>query len=227
MNAGLWRPALGVVLACAGVVAILDLTDGSVFEPYFGSLNPTLVTGVALALGALCLRSLRRRGWFSVWRGETSGFAVIAATAAVLAVPVIVVDVLGGFGPDINVAWPRSLLFYPVIALVAECVFHVIPLGAISASLARTGEAIRERARWGAMGAVCLIEPALQMVWGTAQSPVWANAYVGMHVLVFNVLSVNFFRRYDFVSMYVFRLIYYLLWHVAWGGLRLDILFGG
>jgi hypothetical protein len=33
------------------------------------------------------------------------------------------------------------------------------------------------------------------------------------------------FRRYDFASMYSFRLVYYAYWHVAWGVIRLKVLF--
>lgn len=33
------------------------------------------------------------------------------------------------------------------------------------------------------------------------------------------------FKRYDFVTMYTFRLVYYLLWHIVWGVIRLRLLF--
>jgi hypothetical protein len=48
---------------------------------------------------------------------------------------------------------------------------------------------------------------------------------VGVHVLVFNLLSLWFFRRYDFLSVYVFRVSYYGFWHILWGQLRLELLF--
>jgi hypothetical protein len=31
--------------------------------------------------------------------------------------------------------------------------------------------------------------------------------------------------RYGFLSMYAFRLVYYLHWHIVWGYLRLQLLF--
>jgi hypothetical protein len=42
---------------------------------------------------------------------------------------------------------------------------------------------------------------------------------------VINLVQLTLFRRYDFLTMYAFRLVYYLVWHVAWGHLRLQVLF--
>jgi len=33
------------------------------------------------------------------------------------------------------------------------------------------------------------------------------------------------FRRYDFMSMYAFRLVFYMWWHVTWGYVRFRWLF--
>jgi hypothetical protein len=218
---------LAVVILGVGVAAFLEQVAGPVFRPYFGPIEPVVGVALVLGSGAVALVSLRTHGWFAVHREGRPGLLPVTAAAAALSVPVIVVDLLGGFGRDINVGWPSSLLFYPLIGLVAESVFHVIPLGALAGLLRGLG---RERAIRSpsivAMGSVCLLEPALQMVWGSDTSPAWANAYVGIHVLIINALGVYFFRRYDFVSMYWFRLTYYLLWHVTWGSLRLSIVFG-
>jgi hypothetical protein len=48
---------------------------------------------------------------------------------------------------------------------------------------------------------------------------------VGVHIYVFNALQLYVFKRYDFLSMYAFRLVYYLHWHVVWGYMRLQLLF--
>jgi hypothetical protein len=53
----------------------------------------------------------------------------------------------------------------------------------------------------------------------------WAAAYVFLNVWVINMVQLALFKRYDFVSMYAFRLMYYLLWHIAWGHARLGLLF--
>ena len=51
------------------------------------------------------------------------------------------------------------------------------------------------------------------------------TAFVTVHVLAINAVGLWLFRRYDFVTMFGFRLMYYLVWHVLWGALRLDVLF--
>ena len=151
-----------------------------------------------------------------------------AGLATLLAVPVIVVDLFGGFSRDINVPPPQSLLFYPLMALVAEFVFHVIPLGTVSVlAVGHLPNGGVPRARSAALVFVSMIEPVLQVVWGAGHSPGWANAYVGAHVLIINLLGLYLFARYDFFSMYFFRAAYYLLWHITWGALRLPFLFGG
>jgi len=50
-------------------------------------------------------------------------------------------------------------------------------------------------------------------------------AYVGLHVFLINLLQLWLFKRYDLISMYSFRLAYYLLWHIGWGHVRLKLRF--
>ena len=52
-----------------------------------------------------------------------------------------------------------------------------------------------------------------------------SSAYVGVFVFVFTVVELYVFRRYDFMSMYAFRLVFYMWWHITWGYLRLRWLF--
>jgi hypothetical protein len=49
--------------------------------------------------------------------------------------------------------------------------------------------------------------------------------YDGLHVLAINICQLHLFKRYDFVSMFAFRLAYYAVWHVVWGHVRLGVLF--
>ena len=44
-------------------------------------------------------------------------------------------------------------------------------------------------------------------------------------VFVIAVLQLYVFRRFDFASMYSFRLVYYAWWHILWGTIRLSVLF--
>ena len=50
-------------------------------------------------------------------------------------------------------------------------------------------------------------------------------SFVAVHLVLFGVVQLYIFRRYDFISMNVFRITYYAYWHVAWGYLHLHRLF--
>ena len=47
----------------------------------------------------------------------------------------------------------------------------------------------------------------------------------GIAVSAVACLQLYVLRRFDFASMYTFRLIYYGYWHIAWGVIRLEVLF--
>jgi hypothetical protein len=144
---------------------------------------------------------------------------------AALTLPVIGLDLLGAFPRELNAPLPGALLVYPSIAVLAELVLHVVPLavaeGVSRATGGRSGTAIR---RVG-LGVACLLEPVMQVFWGVGRSPGWANAYVGAHLLVFNGLALFLLQRRGFPAVVQYRLTYYLVWHLAWGRLRLDLLF--
>ena len=208
---------IGSVVVAAG----FELSGSGAYRFLFGELSATLITLVTCALGGLSLVHLDRRGWFSWGDAERMQYAKIVALGLVLPLPVILVDLVGGFPADINLRSPDALAFYPAIAVVAQMVFHVIPLAV--ASLAWRAS---ERAPRLALVIAVLIEPVLQVIWGAEQSPAWANAYVGIHLLAFNVVEVMIFRRFGFLPMYVFRFAYYVVWHIGWGHARLTLLFG-
>jgi hypothetical protein len=72
--------------------------------------------------------------------------------------------------------------------------------------------------------ATALLEPTVQLLF-QARPRAWAGAFVWVHVFAFNVAQLRVFRRHGFVSMYALRFCYYLCWHIAWGVLRLPLLF--
>lgn len=211
----------------AAVVAayVLDRSGSEAFAPYFGAWNPTLTVALLAIPAVASLLYLDRGGWFLVRAPDRRGWIPAFLIATALVGPVVLVDVAGGFGEDINVLLPDALLFYPSIAVVAETVFHVLPLAVLLLLLKpfRT-TASRDSIRWACVLIASLPEPVFQVV-NASGSPAWATAYVGLHLLVFNVAALVLFRRFDFFTMYSFRFFYYLEWHVIWGFLRLRLLF--
>lgn len=224
--------SLGVILATAAGHAI----NPSMFAQFIGQTNPIAVALGISVLGALLLFVLVARDTFSIAGPRVGRGALRSAGVATLFGVVIVVADLAIVHPaDMNVPFPQSLLFYPVIGFMVEILFHVLPLSVLLTVLpVLTGQRRSEEIIQIGVILVAFLEPAFQTWTATSGAPVvggphiyawWALAYDGLHVLAINVSQLVIFKRYDFVSMYVLRLVYYGIWHIAWGQVRLVLLF--
>lgn len=243
--AGLWNPpmmrnppiALGdrrqylviVILSfgAIGFTAILLLFPSNVFQPYFWNISPPLAVAMISVLGVVSLGFLSSRRWFEICsrRESLRGVAWSLAFATLFAVVIVLADLVVVF-PYQHVPPPQSLLFYPAMAFVAEIVFHVLPLSLLLVVLGPLSEK-REPTRlvWLCIFLASCLEPTFQLSWSPLKVPLsGAEVYVGLHVFAFNVLQLALFRRYDFVSMYACRVVYYLHWHVIWGSVRQYLL---
>jgi len=197
------------------------------FTRFTGGFHPVLVIVAAVLLAVALLDWLDRNGFKGVRPGLHKGHAYAAALATMLALIMVGVDAVSPYAADLNVPFPTSLLFYPTIGFVAEVAFHLVPLSVLILALRPLNE------RYGqaemttvAILAAALVEPLFQVgLAGSAVLPGWQVAYMAVHIYVLNVLQLWVFRRYDFASMLLFRLVYYLIWHVVWGYLRLLFLF--
>lgn len=217
-----------VAISGAAIVgaALLRNTDTADFERFIGNVPPIVAVAVASAAGAAALVLLDSAGWVGS-DPSRRGLARSTVIALGLGAAIIVADSALGFGEEINVPWPASVLFYPVIALIAEVAFHLVPL-ALVVMASRRWHRLRKGA--GAVTvpiiAVALFEAVYQIV-GTASGDIspWLLAYLGLHLIVFASAGLTSLRQYGFGSMIWLRLVYYAIWHVAWGVLRLDLLF--
>jgi hypothetical protein len=74
-----------------------------------------------------------------------------------------------------------------------------------------------------------LVRPIYQTVLGSPMEyleyPLWVTGVVALHVFLISLCQLLLFRCYDFLTMYAFRFVYYLIWHVLWGYARLRLLF--
>jgi hypothetical protein len=227
-NGGQYR-AFAILFGGATAATVVLIAAGSrSFEKYFGDGNPVLVLVAVGAVGFLILRFLHAHAGFEIYSaGHRRGVMVGAQFATTLAVPVILVDVLVGFPRDMNVLPPESLAFYPAIGFVAEIVFHIIPIAVLFVVLKPLFRRLPPSSLiWTCLVLTSLVEAGFQVVFGgTGEALSFLGAYVGVHLFVFGLCQMYVFRRYDFVSMYAFRIVYYLYWHIAWGTIRLDVLF--
>ncbi|KTG29508.1 hypothetical protein [Haloferax profundi] len=183
----------------------------------------------AVVLGFGLVTLVLSRGWFAVYTPgplrERLGLTVFLPT--LLGAGMALVDFVAVLPADTNVLIPDSLLFYPTMGFVVEILFHLLPLSLfflVVPSLA--AEPDRSLRVWVVLVAVAVLEPAFQLWFGFSEAvPLWTTVYVGLNVLAINLSQLYLFRRYDFLTMYAFRLVYYTLWHIVWGTVRLEILF--
>jgi hypothetical protein len=183
-------------------------------------------------LGIVLLSVFLSQDWFAIYQKENlKGLVQSSGLAALLALIMIGVDLKIVFPADMNVKFPESLLFYPAIGFFVEIVFHVLPLSLLLLVLTFSSKNLTYgKIIWICILMVSLLEPGYQVLTGILMGssrhyPLWAVAYVGFHVWVINLFQLLIFKRYDFVSMYSFRLMYYILWHIVWGSVRLKLLF--
>jgi hypothetical protein len=198
------------------------------FQPFFGNIHPLLAVAVIAVIGVVSLGFLQSRGWFEIFtmRGTLQGMAVSAIIATLFGIEVVIAETANIFRlpADMNVPLHWSLIFYPVIGYVVEIIFHALPLALFLAVLGPFFEKLNIPGLiWLCILVVSLLEPIFQV--GSGQPLSFAQAYIGLHVFAINILQLYVFRHYDFVSMYSFRLFYYMYWHIIWGYLRLQWLF--
>lgn len=222
-----YRAVTILSLGAIGFTGILSFFADPLFQPFFRSVPPLLAVFAISVLGMASLGFLSSRGWFEVYsrREHLRGVTWSSGFATMFAVVIILADLLVIF-PYRHVPPPQSLLFYPAIAYVAEVVFHLLPLSILLALLSPLLQGRdSNKLIWLCIVLASCPEPIFQLNWRSSESPLsWTDVYVGLHVFAFNLLQLVLFRRYDFISMYACRLVYYLYWHVLWGFLRHDLL---
>lgn len=214
-----------IAASVLAVVAVQVLaSSGSIdFQPYFFGLTPAFTATIVCSIGVAALAFLQRRfGMCAIAaRFSASGIVVAAVITVPFIVSVTLADVLLGFPSDINVGLPAALAFYPAMGLVAQLALHIVPF---AIALSFLGWSLRnrslERCVWIAMVLSASVEAAFQLI-GTAtgSGPKMLTVFVGVQLFAFGVAELYLYRRFDFVTMYVFRLIYYGYWHILWGNL--------
>jgi len=216
----------GIVL---GLTAIAYSIDTLVFRKLLGGTNPIVVGLLICAVGFLLLTVLISRGWFWVYRkGNLNGLLYSSGLAAAFGLVAILADyALRFYAADINVRFPESLLFYPAMGFYAEILFQVLPLTLALIILSRLSKGEDGwRNVWIAILVASLFEPVFQVLpLVSGRFPLWFAFFEFLRIFLIIVSQLSFFRRYDFVTMCWFRIVYYLFWHISWGYLRVGLLF--
>lgn len=220
---------LAVSAAVEAALIFVTFMGAADLRPFFGNVHPHLATPVICAVGVGALYVLHRDFSFSIY--ETQSIKRGVATAIALAVPfmiaVTVADLVYRFPVDINVPPPAAFVFYPAIGLIAQLALHIVPFAILLYLLNSLLPTDRpDRWMWVCIVLASSIEAAFQLA-----SSVDNGGSLGLAVFVatslfsFGVVELYLFRRFDYATMYVFRITYYCYWHIVWGDLRLHWLF--
>lgn len=220
---------LGVSLVVFSFTIILYFSERRVFQRFLGNIDPLAAFLTAITAGFILLSFLLTKKWFVIFeKGNLIGFLRFGGLAALLGVIMTIVDVRIIFPADINVLFPQSLLFYPAIAFFVEILFHVFPMTLLIAVTSSTLKNLNFNAIfWISIIIISMAEPIYQTMdmISSKHFPIWAVAFVGLHIFLINFFQLLIFKKYDFIAMYSFRLVYYLFWHIGWGYIRLFWLF--
>jgi hypothetical protein len=220
-----YRAYLILVVIVVGITLILSVAGDSYFSRFWGDMHPLLVMILSGFLGFLFLSFLLSQG-FSIYGGTNLLNAIRYSWWMVLfPLIAILVDYFMVFPQDMNVSFPESLLFYPAIAFFVEIAFHVMPFVLLFYGLTTLFRKIsHNKISWFCIGMVAILEPTFQ-VYFMQTDPAWARIIVWINLYLFNWTQLVVFKKFDFISMYALRIFYYLIWHIIWGALRLEILF--
>jgi hypothetical protein len=218
---------IGLSLGVVALTAIAYFSDPLLFQKFLGKINPLIAIVVIVPLGGILLSILLSRGWFAIYTTEEpKRFLLYSGLATLMAAIMILVDLKVIFPEDLNILFPQSLLYYPVIGYAVEILFHILPLSFLLILITSISKSVAYRdIIWPCILSVSLLEPIFQTTFFVGHYPSWAIAYVALHVLAINVIQLMLFKRYDFISMYSFRLMYYIIWHIVWGYVRTRLLF--
>ena len=227
------KTTLNSYLSLVAIVLVLTLIAygpaNTFYSRFLAGFSPYVVFPVVFVIGFVCLIVLKARGWFSIVSDSTSKRVwPVYASAAILPFVSVAIDLWVHFPKDMNQWFPGSLAFYPSIAFLVEVVFHVFPTTVLYLFLEKIFPKSRENIKlWFGLLLVACIEPSYQAISmiGSSRYPSIIPLVVFLNLLIFNTAQLLAFKRNGFLVMYTMRIVFYLIWHVVWGQIRLYVIF--
>ncbi len=229
---------IGLSIVAVGLTGIAYFSNNLLFQQFIGGINPLIASLFIVILGFILLSFLLSKGWFAIYKkGNLKGVFYSSGLAALFGLIIILVDFNTSLYPaDMNILFPKSLFFYPAIGVFAEILFQVLPLTLILIMLTSLSKKISNSKLttkinhnmiiWVSIFAASLLEPIYQTIpLLSGKYPLWFAGFTFMHVFLIILSQLTIFKRYDFITMYWFRLVYYIIWHIIWGHIRLELLF--
>lgn len=198
----------------------------TVFLRFTGDINPLIILLFSIFSGYFLFIFLNSKASLAIYKKHRPiSYLIITGISLLFGIEIIVADIwIVDYPKGINVLFPDSLLFYPAIGYMVEILFHLLPLSTIIFLLTSFSKLRMNKIIWISIVIVSLIEPAYQIQFAS-QSSLITVIYTSIHVFLFSLVQLMIFKRFDFISMYFFRIIFYIIWHIVWGQLRIDLLF--
>ncbi len=208
-------PFLPIALAALAVSFAAPLLPRAPFAYYLGPLPPAVAMLIVTGLGLWAGRRLHAVEWMPRAWLSPKRLLRLAALGAALALPTLALDFTLPFPATINAPLPEALAFYPAIGFAAETIFHLLPFALMSLLIPRRPNA--------AIAAGALVEPVFQIAAGGGLDA--RNAIMAAILFGFGLVQMTALHRHGFAAAYALRIGYYLVWHIAWGAVRLPLLF--
>ncbi len=204
----------------------LCFIDTSPFQRFLGNLNPIVVLAITIVLAFVLLTFLISKTKLLIYKKlNLKDYLIISGIAVIFGIEVIIADIwLVDYSADINILFPKSLLFYPAIGFIVEVFFHLLPISLIIVVLSTFTKLNINKIVWVSIIVVTILEPLYQ-IWFTSQNSLSTIIYTGIHVLLFSLSQLLIFKRFGFISMYLFRIVFYFIWHIWWGHFRLNFFY--
>ena len=216
-----------LAIACGVVVLLattLYLMSPEAYSAILGVFHPLVALQFIILIYFLQFLYLFTESPLLVYkRNSLRIYGLLLGIALLFGGIVIAADLwLVNYPADINVLAPEAFLYYPVMGFMAEAVFHLLPITLVIFLLRNVTRLSRSTIVWIALILAVLVEPIFQMVTGDYDAN--TRIFTGILVFCFSAAQLWVFRFYGWVSMFVLRLFYYLIWHIAWGEMRLDFI---
>ncbi|MCB0635897.1 MAG: hypothetical protein KDC54_04745, partial [Lewinella sp.] len=174
-----------VFLATAVAISIVSaLFAPDFYSKILGALNPIVVFPICGLLAYFSLRYIQQfEVCFIAESLHTKDLLQAFFFSVALGSMPVIIDLWAPFPKDINVLFPASLAFYPTIGVLAEIVFHLLP---VTLLLIIFGQRILAHV-WVIIVLVGVVEPLFQVLLGrSADGPGLKDALVFVEVFIFS-----------------------------------------
>lgn len=202
--------------------------DRSFYSRFLGNFNPAFLV---LALGAAAIplyhffdsHGFRRRKL----SGRPRGFNGAVLAGACFGLLFIPVDLLFKMSPDINVLFPQSLLYYPVLGFIVDVLFHLIPVSLLYfLEGAVLPFPVKKDHRILMACLPCIFaEPVFQLGILTEGYSLFFKSLLFFFLTGYSICQLFLLVRRGFHFMLLFRYGHYFVWHILWGMIRLKVMF--